>query len=75
MAKTWEQMTQSEKIEDLRSDIKRIMESINGLSEQQRRLGEFHHDLMTKHSATSNLASEVAGEVRVLEEKIAKLRQ
>lgn len=33
-----------------------------------------HHDLMQKHTATSNLAAEVAASVRALEQKIASLK-
>jgi hypothetical protein len=51
--KTWEQMTQAEKIEDLRNDMKATMATVNSWIERQKRLGEFHNELMTKHAATA----------------------
>jgi hypothetical protein len=32
MARTWEQLTQAEKIEDLRQDVKRIFDALRSLS-------------------------------------------
>ena len=60
--KTWEKMTQAEKIEDLRTDMKATMATVNSWIEQQKRLGEFHNDLMKK-------VSEVSEAVRVLAER------
>jgi hypothetical protein len=53
MAKTWEQMTEAEKIEDLRNDMKNTMATVNSWIAQQRRLGEYHNDLMKKVSEVS----------------------
>jgi len=75
MAKTWGKMTEAEKIEDLRNDVKTIMATVNHWIQQQQQLGVFHHDLMTKHTGTSNLLSEVAATVKKLEKEIAKLKQ
>ncbi len=54
MAKTWEQMSQSEKIEDLRRDIKSLMQAFSTLG--------------ADHNRQSNLLSEVAAAVKKLEE-------
>jgi hypothetical protein len=35
MAKTWEQMTSDEKIEDLRRDVKKIIAAVNNLTTNQ----------------------------------------
>jgi hypothetical protein len=53
MSKTWEQMTEAEKIEDLRNDMKNTMATVNSWIAQQRRLGEYHNDLMKKVSEVS----------------------
>jgi hypothetical protein len=59
MAKKWEEMTQAEKIEDLRNDMKATMAALNAWTDQTRQLGVFHNDLMRK-------VSEVSEAVRVL---------
>jgi len=59
MLKTWEQMTDKEKIEDLRRDMKNIMDTVNVWIENQRQLGQLHNDLMKK-------VSEVSEAVRIL---------
>jgi hypothetical protein len=61
VAKTWEQMTQSEKIEDLRSDMKTTMTTVNMWIDQQKRLGEYHNDLMKKVSEVSEAVRVLAG--------------
>lgn len=73
MAKKWEDLTQTEKIEDLRRDMLTTMAMVNLWIEHQKRLGEFHHDLMTKHDVTSNRVSEVSEALRILAERVAKL--
>jgi hypothetical protein len=55
MAKMWEEMTQAEKIEDLRKDMKATMATLNAWMDQTRRLGEFHNDLMKKVSEVSKV--------------------
>ena len=52
MAKNWEEMTQAEKIEDLRTDIKTTMATVNAWIDNQKILETHHRDLMTKHAVT-----------------------
>ena len=61
MAKTWEQMTEAEKIEDLRNDMKNTMATVNSWIAQQKRLGEYHNDLMKKVSEVSAAVQALAG--------------
>jgi hypothetical protein len=56
MAKTWEQMTQAEKIEDLRRDVKAIFEALNELALGQRALGQ-------RLDSAASLALEVSKKV------------
>jgi hypothetical protein len=60
MTKKWEDLTQAEKIEDLRRDMLATMATVNSWIAQQKQLGAFHNDLMRK-------VSEVSEAVRVLE--------
>lgn len=62
MAKTWEQMTQAEKIEDLRHDLKNTMTAVNSWAAQQKRLGEYHNDLMKKVSEVSAAVQALAAQ-------------
>jgi hypothetical protein len=59
MAKNWDDLTQSEKIEDLRKDVKAIFGHLNELSESQRALNQ-------RLESAVNLASEVAKKVAAL---------
>lgn len=63
MAKTWEEMTAAEKIEDLRRDILKTMQTVNAWAQSQRELGQDHHRL-------SNFVSEVAEAVKKVETKL-----
>ncbi|MGA2794998.1 MAG: hypothetical protein ABSE69_16005 [Roseiarcus sp.] len=63
--KTQDKLTQAEKIEDLRKEIKAAKAAV-------KRLGESHHDLMIKQATISNLLSEVSLAVRNLEDRFAK---
>ena len=74
MPKTWDQMTPAEKIEDLRRDMLSTMATVNQWVHNQQQLGAYHNDLMHKHTATSNLASEVAAAVKALEQKVVSLK-
>jgi hypothetical protein len=56
MPKTWEQMTQPEKIEDLRRDVKAIFEVLNELASGQRALGQ-------RLDSAASLALEVSKKV------------
>jgi predicted nucleic acid-binding protein len=73
MAKIWVEMTQAEKIEDLRKDVLTIMGTVNTWVLAQQQLGGFHHDLVRKYSATSHTVPEVAEAVKDLEKKVAAL--
>lgn len=53
MAKTWEQMTQPEKIESLREDMNALSARIHSCVDHTQQLGRFHNDLMTQHTATA----------------------
>jgi hypothetical protein len=75
LAKSWEQLTQAEKIEDLRSDMKKVMGTINAWMESHRILAEGHGILRAEHSGTSNQATEVAAAVQDLENRVAKLER
>ena len=75
MSKAWDQMTQPEKIEELRRDLLNTMATVNSWITSQQQLGAFHNDLMHKHSATAQLTGEVAKVVEVLEKKVAKLEK
>ena len=66
--KTSDKLTQAEKIEALRKDIKAAKAAV-------KRLDESHHDLMTKQTTISNLLSEVSLAVRNLEDRFAKPEQ
>ncbi|HUZ91526.1 MAG TPA: hypothetical protein VMU78_06465 [Methylocella sp.] len=59
MDKTWEKMTQTEKIEDLRKDVKAIFQHLNDLQASQSNLG---HRL----DGVFSLASEAAKKVERL---------
>lgn len=62
MAKTWEEMTDPERIQDLRKDMKETMATVNSLAQSLRQLG-------ADHNRVSNLLSEVANAVKELERK------
>lgn len=63
MAKTWEQMTQAEKIEDLRRDVVRLFDAYNDLSRR-----------LTAGSAHIGQLSTIASEAyRAVEELKARL--
>jgi Ni,Fe-hydrogenase III large subunit len=38
MPKNWEEMTEAEKIEDLRKDVKTIFQHLNSITESQRQI-------------------------------------
>lgn len=59
MPKTWEKMTQAEKIEDLRRDVKAIFQHLNDLQASQSKLGHRLDDVFS-------LASEAAKKVESL---------
>ena len=48
MAKPWEQMTEAEKIEELRNNVLALASRVNTWVDNQKRLGEFHNALKTK---------------------------
>jgi predicted nucleic acid-binding Zn-ribbon protein len=55
MAKTWEQLTQPEKVEDLRQDVKRIFDALRSLSSDLDRLQNRLSEVSEKrHSPESN---------------------
>jgi hypothetical protein len=72
MPKTWEQMTTEEKVEDLRRDMKRTMETVNLWIEQQRQLRQSHDDLMKQHKETANQVSQLATALQTFLEALAK---
>ena len=59
MAQKWEDLTQSEKIEDLRTDVKSIFQHLNELSAGQRALSQ-------RLDRAASLASEIAKMVDAL---------
>lgn len=59
MAKSWETMTSEEKIEDLRSDVKRIFQLLSDLKSEQAALSH-------RVTGAASLASEVAKKVETL---------
>jgi hypothetical protein len=59
MAKTWEHMSQEEKIEDLRKDVKAIFEHLNDLKGSQ-------NHIVRRLDGVFSLASEVAKKVERL---------
>jgi hypothetical protein len=59
MRKTWEQMTPEEKIEDLRSDVKRIFLVLSDLKSENTALAH-------RVTGAASLASEVAKKVETL---------
>ena len=61
MAKTWDQMTVDEKVEDLRRDIIDTMKTVNFW--------------IKDHLNSASLASDAANAVKNLEQRIAKLEQ
>ena len=65
MAKKWDDLSQSEKIEDLRRDMLRIYEAVNALASDVGRTWSFTRE-------TSAKLSEVAKAVEALEEKLPK---
>lgn len=65
MAKVWDEMSDSEKIEDLRRDVVAIMGHINSWTAQIQQIGADHNRL-------SNLVSEVAKAVEKLESLAGK---
>ena len=64
MEKQWEEMTQEEKIEDLRRDMKKTMDTVNAWIAQTQQLGAFHNDLMKKVSEVSKLVESLAGRTK-----------
>jgi len=63
MDKTWDQMTAAEKIEDLRRDMLRTMQTVNAWTQSQAALGQDHHRL-------SNFVNGVAEAVKKVETKL-----
>ena len=63
MAKTWDEMTTEEKVEDLRRDVKTIMDAVNSSNEAQRELSK-------DHRRVSNMLAEVAKAVEEIERKV-----
>lgn len=62
MPKTWEQMTQAERIEDLRNDIKTIFSTLNEIRTEQQ-------NLAFRLNGAVSLVSEVADAVKKLEKR------
>jgi uncharacterized protein YoxC len=62
MAKTWDKMTDSEKIEDLRKDVKTIFGHLNEIRDAQ-------NDLASRLNGAVSLLSEVADAVKKLEKR------
>jgi hypothetical protein len=67
MPKTWEQLSQSEKIEDLRRDMLRIYSAVNALATDVGRTWSFTRE-------TSAKLSEVAKAVGALEGRLPTAR-
>jgi DNA-binding ferritin-like protein len=59
MPRTWEKMTQEEKIEDLRNDVKSIFRHLNDLTQTQ-------HAIAKRLGEIASLANEVAKKVEHL---------
>jgi hypothetical protein len=59
MAKTWEEMTQPEKIEDLHSDVKRILHIIN----------QYPAALATDHERLAGLIDALSQRLSALEQR------
>lgn len=59
MDKKWEEMTQAEKVEDLRKDVKRIFQVLNELHSEQSALSH-------RVTGAASLASELAKKVERL---------
>jgi hypothetical protein len=59
MAKTWDQMTLDEKVEDLHRDVIETMKTVNFW--------------IKEHINSASVASEAANAVKTLEQRLAKL--
>jgi hypothetical protein len=75
MAKNWKSLTTDEKVDVLRDEVLKIMDTVNLWTKGQESLGAHHYDLTKKHLATSGLVDEVAKAVKALEKKVAKLEK
>jgi hypothetical protein len=59
MAKTWEQMTQAEKIEDLRRDVLMLIDALNGTRRSSAILANHIDDAKNKANAASKAVAEL----------------
>jgi hypothetical protein len=56
MARTWEQMTEPEKIEELRNNVLALTSRVNTWVDNQKRLSEYHNELKTEIDEHINVA-------------------
>lgn len=63
MDKKWEDLTQEEKIEDLRKDMKTTMATVSAWIKEQQTVGASHNSLMNKHTETANRLSQALARI------------
>ncbi len=73
MPKTWDEMTQPEKIEQLHRDLLELTESVGVCIKNQELLGQSDFELMQKHEAKSRLVTKFAAAVLDLEKRVREL--
>ena len=75
MPKTWDEMTQPEKIEQLHRDLLELTESVGVCIKNQELLGQSDFELMQKHEAKSRLVTKFAAAVLDLEKRVRELEK
>lgn len=63
----WNDLSQEEKISELRKDIVRTMETVKSWIAQQQQLGEYHNTLTKKHAETASRLSQALIRIANLE--------
>lgn len=67
MNKKWADLSESEKIEELRKDMLRTMRMVNSWVGHARELGELHNSLTKQHTETSSQLSQALIRIANLE--------